>query len=84
MSEPLDVSTLDWVINDEPLDAEDQMVIDGIVNGYIAEVGLADTVGIALTGPRGSYMKMYGTYKKALIITSESVLSQRVSWQLLF
>lgn len=64
MSEPLDVSTLDWVINDEPLDAEDQMVIDGIVNGYIAEVGLADTVGIALTGPRGSYMKMYGTYKK--------------------
>ena len=47
MSEPLDVSTLDWVINDEPLTQKIKMVIDGIVNGYIAEVGLADTVGIA-------------------------------------
>lgn len=66
MSEPLDVSTLDWVINDEPLDAEDQAVIDNIVTNYMSEVGLADTVGIALTGPRGSYMKMYGAYAPKL------------------
>lgn len=66
MSEPLVTSTLEYHDVDAPIEGEAQTHIDKLVTDYIAEVGLADTVAIALTGPAGSYSKIYGGRYKTL------------------
>lgn len=64
MSEPLLASTEEYHDVDEPIGAEAQAHIDKICTDYLVEIGnLPNTVAIALTGPNGSYSKIYGAYK---------------------
>lgn len=63
MSTPLAVSTLEYHDSNEPISAEQQMHLDNLCTSYLAEVGLANTVAMAVTGPEGSYTKIYGAYK---------------------
>lgn len=63
MSEPLAVSTDEYLDVDTPVSAEQQMHIDNLCTSYMEEVGLANTVALVVTGPEGSYSKIYGAYK---------------------